>query len=190
MNPPGGAMAAKDRVDGLRRHLYADEQQSAYAILDGASIPTLLDLLAEHEPEHTCLFSGKLDPEVEQTAPYLVRLEPGSEFDRHVMEHGWGRHWGIFATVPKEQPFIAVRKHFRTFLRVRGPEGNPLLFRYYDPRVLRVYLPTCNAEETAVIFGPVTLYLLEGEDPSQALRFVPDRVGEEGDPVALSAGAQ
>jgi len=182
-------MAAEDIVDGLQRQLYADEQQSAYAILDGASIPTLLDLLEEHEPEYACLFSGKLDPEVEQTAPYLVRLQPGSDFDRHVMEHGWGHHWGIFATIPKELPFIAARKHFRTFLRVRGPEGDPLFFRYYDPRVLRVYLPTCNEEEAAVLFGPVVAYLLEGEDPSLALRFLPDRVGEEGDPVNLGSGA-
>ena len=182
-------MAVKDRVDGLQRQLYADERQFAYAVLDGASIPSLLDLLEEYEPEHTCLFSGNLDPEVEMTAPYLVRLQPGSEFDRHLMEHGWGHHWGIFATVPKEQPFVAVRKHFRTFLRVRGPEGDPLLFRYYDPRVLRVYLPTCNEDETAVIFGPVTSYLLEGDDPSTVLRFSPNRVGEEGDPVALGSGA-
>jgi hypothetical protein len=183
-------MAVKDRVEGILRHLHADERQSAYAILDGASIPDLLDLLEEYQPKHTCLFSGNLDPEVEMTAPYLVHLQPGSEFDRHVIEHGWGHHWGIFATVPKEQPFIAVRKHFRTFLRVRGPEGDPLLFRYYDPRVLRVYLPTCNEDETGVIFGPVTSYLLEDEDPSQALRFLPDRAGEEGSPLTLGSGAQ
>lgn len=182
-------MADEDRVTGLQRTINADERQTSYAVLDGASSPSLLELLEEHEPEYTCLFSGDLDPEVQQTAPYLVRLEPGSAFDRHVMEHGWGHHWGIFATVPRDQPFVAVRKHFRTFLRVRGPEGDPLLFRYYDPRVLRVFLPTCNEEETAVVFGPVTSYLVEGEDPTIALRFLPDRVGEEGDPVTLDAGA-
>lgn len=183
-------MAAKDTVDDLQRQLYADERQTAYAILDGASIPSLLDLLDEHDPEHTCLFSGKLDPEVEQTAPYLVRLQPESEFTQHVIEHGWGHHWGIFATIPTEQSFISVRKHFRTFLRVRGPEGALLLFRYYDPRVMRVYLPTCNQQETATLFGPVTSYLMEGEDSSTILRFSPDRVGEEGAPVMLGSGAQ
>lgn len=183
-------MDVNDTVDGLQRQLHADERQSAYAVLDGASIPTLLDLLDEYEPEYTCLFSGKLDPEVEQTAPYLVHMQPDSEFSRYVLEHGWGHHWGIIATVPKDQPFIAVRKHFRTFLRVRGPEGNPLLFRYYDPRVLRVFLPTCNEEESAVLFGPVTSYLMESEDPSRMLRFLPDRIGEEGDPVSLGSAAQ
>jgi len=34
-----------------------------------------------------------------------------------------------------------LRKHLRGFLRVRDEAGRRLIFRYYDPRVLRVYLP-------------------------------------------------
>jgi hypothetical protein len=30
-----------------------------------------------------------------------------------------------------------------------------LLFRYYDPRVLRVYLPSCRPSELETVFGPV-----------------------------------
>ena len=56
-----------------------------------------------------------------------------------------------------------MRNHFRKLLTVYDPNGKPLLFRYYDPRVLRVYLPTCNAEELATIFGPINSYLLEDE---------------------------
>jgi hypothetical protein len=37
--------------------------------------------------------------------------------------------------------------------------------------VLRTYLPTCNAEELATVFGPVEYYMLEAEDPNTALRF-------------------
>jgi hypothetical protein len=32
-----------------------------------------------------------------------------------------------------------------------GIKGNRLVFRYYDPRVLRVYLPTCTPDELNVI---------------------------------------
>ena len=56
---------------------------------------------------------------------------------------------------------------------VQGPEGENLYFRYYDPRVLRIYLPTCNQEEMATLFGPVTAYLLEDKDPDLLLRFTP-----------------
>jgi hypothetical protein len=35
----------------------------------------------------------------------------------------------------------------RRFLRVKDEDG--LVFRFYDPRVMRVYLPTCAAGELA-----------------------------------------
>jgi len=46
-----------------------------------------------------------------------------------------------------------------------------MLFRYYDPRVLRIYLPTCNAGELSTIFGPITGYIVEDADPWTLLRF-------------------
>ena len=54
--------------------------------------------------------------------------------------------------------------HLRTFLKVYGPDLTPLYFRYYDPRVLRTYLPTCNEQEMRTVFGPVLRYIVEDED--------------------------
>jgi hypothetical protein len=86
-----------------------------------------------------------------------------------LIEKGWGNHWGIFAVANTE--LKTMRRHFRTFLMVYDPEGKPLYFRYYDPRVLRVYLPTCNLEETDAVFGPISGYMMEGENPETLLRF-------------------
>ena len=47
-------------------------------------------------------------------------------------------------------------------------------FRYYDPRVLRVYLPTCNARELQTVFGPVLRYLVEDEKPTGLWTFWPE----------------
>ena len=49
--------------------------------------------------------------------------------------------------------------------------GKRLLFRYYDPRVLRVFLPTCTPAELAGFFGPIRGYLLEAGAPETLLRF-------------------
>jgi hypothetical protein len=46
-----------------------------------------------------------------------------------------------------------------------------MLFRYYDPRVMRTYLPTCNSDELAAIFGPVDSFLVEDESGESILRF-------------------
>lgn len=164
-------MPSAAQVDAIERMLFDDASLAVYAVLDGASMHDLPYLLDEHEVENVCLFSGRLDPEVAATAPYLARLEQDSEFLRLVLERGWGHHWGILALIPAEISFGNVRKHFRTFLRVRGPDGEPMLFRYYDPRVMRIYLPTCDEEESETVFGPATCYLMEDEEGSSIQRF-------------------
>jgi hypothetical protein len=157
-----------DLVRWLGGQLFADEMQ-VYAVLDGAIIPDLLDRLYGLQPEFICLYRGELAPDLAEVAPYLVRLDPDDEFARWVIEEGWGKSWGVFAV--SDGDMYAVRQHFRRFLIVRDPEGKPLYFRYYDPRVLRVYLPTCNADELRTVFGPLACYLLEDADPGVALRF-------------------
>jgi hypothetical protein len=140
-----------------------------YAILDGASVPELLDKLYEFGPKFECLYRGELAPDLAEVAPYLVVLEPRTQFAEWVIRSGWGQHWGVFVAASPD--LAAMRHHFRRFLTVHTEEGQPLYFRYYDPRVLRIYLPTCNAEELETVFGPVHEYLLEGESPETLVRF-------------------
>lgn len=163
--------AEKPVVEAISKALFADRDLNVYAVLDGASVEDLLDRLYDEEPEFICLYRGELAPDMAAVAPYLVRLENGSAFARWVVEQGWGGHWGIFALTGAD--LRTMRQHFRRLLQVYDENGKPLLFRYYDPRVLRVYLPTCNAEETAEFFGPVSCFAAEGEDPTVLLRFQP-----------------
>lgn len=162
-------MNVTNLVQPLYERLFADETAHVYAVLDGASVEELRPKLYELEPEYECLYRGELEPDMAEVAPYLVRLEPETEFADWLVEEGWGRHWGVYAVTDAD--LRDAHKHFRSFLTVYDPAGKPLLFRYYDPRVLRAYLPTCNAEELRTIFGPVSCYLLEDEDPKTLLRF-------------------
>jgi hypothetical protein len=165
-------IASDEMIESLSDYLFAAdpgrEEMNVFAVLDGAAIPNLLSSLYQHEPEYLCLYRGELKPDLAEVAPYLVRLEPGSEFATWVMAKGWGNHWGIFLTTQAD--IRALRRHLRKFLIVYNPEHKPVYFRYYDPRVLRLYLPTCNAEELATVFGPVESYLLEDENPQTVLR--------------------
>lgn len=169
----------------LSQHLFSDAEAKVYAVLDGASVPELLKKLYGLKPEHVCLYRGELSPDLAECAPYLVRLVPESEFCNWVLAEGWGKHWGIFAASPAQ--LTAMRKHFRMFLRVKSPEGKTLYFRYYDPRVLRTYLPTCNPEETKIIFGPITSYLCEDEKPETLLSFRAEAGVPRKEPIQLAA---
>jgi hypothetical protein len=64
-----------------------------------------------------------------------------------------------------------LRRHFRRFLRVKDARDKVLYFRYYDPRVLRAYLPGCTPGDLHAVFGPVLTYLVESRDPEKILVF-------------------
>jgi hypothetical protein len=68
-----------------------------------------------------------------------------------------------------------LRRHLREFLRVRDEAGKRLIFRYYDPRILRVYLPTCWPAELNTFFGPISAFITEGESSGEILEFRNER---------------
>lgn len=157
-------------VQALKMQLFTGQGTRVFTILDGASVPNLPGNLATFNPEHICLFRGELEPDMSQVAPYLVFLEREAPFTDWVLTNGWGEHWGIFGVTPAGMK--ELRKHFRKFLMVYDESGKSLYFRYYDPRVLRVYLPTCNADELKIVFGPVESYLVVGDEPKNGHKFL------------------
>lgn len=156
-------------VQHLSRYLFVGRESNVFAVLDGASVHNLQTSLHIFQSEYACLYRGELKPDMAQVAPYLVRLEPGSQFTDWVAVDGWGKHWGIF--VRSTADMSAVRRHLRGLLFVHDPDGRPLKFRFYDPRVLRVFLPTCNAEQLTAFFGPVDSFLLENDSADTLVRF-------------------
>jgi hypothetical protein len=152
-----------------RLSLGASSPQKVYAILDGARDERIYPAVLGCGMAFSCLYTGDLPKEMWETAPYLIHLQPDAPFTEELLRTGWGDSWGIFAagTATLEE----LRRHFRRFLRVRDEAGKSLIFRWYDPRVMRVYLPTCNTEELKVVFGPVGLYWMEGEDPDDLMQY-------------------
>lgn len=152
----------------LRQYLFRDGTYT-YAILDGASVPDLPVRLYEMNPPYLCLYRGELSDELIYVSPYLVVLFPDTQFTDWVLTECWGRHWGIFAQTPVS--LTGMRKHFRRLLTVNNPEGKPMLFRYYDPRVLPPFLMTCSGDELEIIFGDVKYYFAESAETTELFRF-------------------
>jgi hypothetical protein len=179
-------MNEKVMTQSLVEYLFSKPETNVYIVLDGASVPELPQLLWEHEPENVCLYRGEQAPDMAAVAPYLVKLEYGHPFTKLVCEQGWGKHWGIFVITPTEVEIRAMRQHFRRFLMAYDPDGKLIYFRYYDPRVLRVYLPTCNAEEIEIVFGPISCYIMEHEDSSVLVRLSSDGEKVRAEKVSLT----
>ena len=147
---------------------------SVWAILDCARDPKIYLALLESKLEFRCLYSGKLPRELEMVAPHLVELSPTNRLIGRWLDEGWGDAWGVFLKIGDG---ANLRHHLRKFLKVRSEDGQHLLFRYYDPRVLRSFLPTCRPDELKQLYGPVEKFLTESRSGQELLEFEPGNAG-------------
>ncbi|MBA4177843.1 MAG: hypothetical protein C0505_15000 [Leptothrix sp. (in: Bacteria)] len=131
---------------------------TVWALLDLARDRAVHAALIDSRLEHLCLYSGRLPRELELAAPHMVQLLPGHRLTQRLLGETFGRSWGVFLTIADP---ANLRHHLRKFLKVSSDHGRPLLFRYYDPRVLRAFLPTADGAQLAEFFGPVERWLAE-----------------------------
>jgi hypothetical protein len=120
-------------------------------------------------PANDSLYRGTRDEGLSAVAPYLFRFTPGQTFANWYLKQGWGKSWGVL--MKSGRSLEDLGKHFRNFLLVKTETGQNLYFRFYDPRVIRVFLPTCDTTQLREFFGPVDYFLVEDEDPAFVLRF-------------------
>ena len=137
--------------------------QPLFGLLDAARDPRILQLLSQTDAICESLYEGEKGAELARFAPYLVDLNSASSLLASLVEQGWGDSWGIFLS--SAGVFADVRQHLRRFLMIKQPDGEQVYFRFYDPRVLRVFVPGLNAEERVTFFGPIDCFLLETEPP-------------------------
>ncbi|EYF08092.1 DUF4123 domain-containing protein [Chondromyces apiculatus] len=134
-----------------------------YAVLDAARGERILQILRESVEPHRSLYEGAPGDPLEDVAPYLVGpLAPESRLLQCLVEEGWGKRWGLFCTTRRD--FAELRRHLRRFLVVEiDDSGERLYFRFYDPRVMRRFLPTCSPRQEEELFGDILAFFVEGE---------------------------
>jgi hypothetical protein len=160
-------------VDSIQHLLWPEETgRDIWMVADGARDIRVYSHLLDSYLESSCLYSGALPRELEYVAPYVVSLEYNDRTTRRILAEGWGDNWGVFLKCPTT--INKLRRHLREFLLVLDPGNKRMVFRYYDPRVLRIYLPTCTVTELSTFFGPIQVFWTEGRDPSTLLEFAFD----------------
>lgn len=147
---------------------YPDER--CYALVDAARKSSVYSLLCEF-PRELCSSLYQGETELAPCAPHLVAIEPRT---RERVVSLWNQQCVVF--VWSREDFAQVRRHFRKFLLVKV-DGKQLYFRFYDPRVLRVFLPSCTEAERAELHGSLRAFMAEAPDGASALLFETDGAG-------------
>jgi hypothetical protein len=131
-------------------------------VVDAARGRRVLALLRESVDDYRSLYDGIRGEALASVAPYLVALRPDSSLVERLVHEGWSRRWGIYFT--SREAFRDVRRHLRRFLLVEDDQtAKRMYFRFYDPSVLRAFLPTCTPRQREDFFGAIGCFLAEGE---------------------------
>lgn len=147
-----------------------DAQTSVYALVDTAGGAGIGDLLAPLASDIAAsLYIGALEESFGDIAPHVVAVVPNGRFLAALYEQAWGNSVVSFARSTVGLADIAG--HFRGLIGV-DIEGEGLsFFRFYDPRVLRLFLPGASGGELEALFGPVLSFVVEGETPCTAVEY-------------------
>jgi hypothetical protein len=139
-----------------------EEVGPLFAVVDASRSPRPLALVRESVDRHRSLYDGLSAETLAHAAPYLVALRPDSGLLDGLVREGWGARWAIYLS--SRRPFDEVRRHLRRFLMVEDDEtGEAFYFRFYDPKTLRVFLPTCTPRQRADFFGETDAFFAEGD---------------------------
>lgn len=136
--------------------------QNVYAILDACDEPRVPVKVQSLNERAVSLYHLRADEQLWAIAPYLVSVD--GELLDWIAAELFGTPWGIFLF--SDTDLETLRKHFRRFLIVKGPDGRELYFRYYDPRVLPTFLTTCDQQEASEFFGPISAFVVQGDGDS------------------------
>ena len=179
-------MMEQTTLSHIINHLWPEDttsdQHRVYAVLDGARDTQIEPMVRASQLPHDCLYYAPLSDDLRAAAPHIVELAADADFTRQLLQQGWGKSWGIFLITCLPTNLATVRHNCRKMNFVLGPSGQKMLFRYYDPRVLRTYLPTCTLDEVQTVFGPVKEIIMEGEKATLLHRF---QHGEQGSKATL-----
>lgn len=140
-----------------------------YLLLDGAILEQQLNQAKGLNENHRSLYRGETDPEIEAVGPFLFVYPHSEAFRAWYCENGLNDHWGILVDAPSS--FDEIYAHFRRFLMVKTEDGQQLYFRFYDPRVLRIFLPTCDSGQLRELFGPVHSFACSIPESHNTLQF-------------------
>lgn len=126
-----------------------------YLLLDGAKIENLPARLysLDENPTIEWLYHGTPYKEVFDVGPALVLLRNIGVLEQAFTEH-WQHDAGLM--IESDAPLPQLAEHLRSMIHARVTGDAALLFRYYDPRVMRHWLPALIPSEKDRMMGPVS----------------------------------
>jgi hypothetical protein len=126
----------------------------SYLLLDGAQIDRLVARLygLEESPSLHLLYQQSTYEALADVGPLLVAVRPHSELAQ-VFNQEWRATAGIWLESDASEGDLAG--YLRSLIHAQV-DGATVLLRYYDPRIMQLWLGAMDADERDPLMGPVT----------------------------------
>jgi hypothetical protein len=126
-----------------------------------------------------CLFSGDLAEELADVGGYLAQVRSWAMPVAEVVDDLMRRQLAVLLVPPAEADdldavssgaaapvpgFTQLHRHLRKFNVVYSPEGQPLFWRYYDPRALPGVTAAFGDTQRKAFLGPLEAAVVMQED--------------------------
>jgi len=141
--------------------LLISPQIHSYVLIDAANASEFTTQLLIYEPEHRNLFEGQEALELEEVAPYIVKLYQDDSFSQWVIDEVYGKDAAIF--IQSNLDIDTLTSHFRNYLHVSRQIAHPNtgklvvqegVLAFYDPRVLPIWLEKITTEKKQAFLSP------------------------------------
>ena len=141
-------------------NLAENRGEHLYAVIDIARDPFLLFAVLEgFGGDRQCLFRGQAREELGDQTAWIVRIERQAGLLDWLLDEGWNKRLVSFVVSPLLLSRLTT--HLRKFTKIRDTEGVAHFFRFYDPQVLRQYLPVFGQREHEMFFRSISCCAIE-----------------------------
>ena len=197
-------MSANQELSGFASAVLGRKRscERLYALMDSARDSELVAAASRAGEIPYSLFGPAAPDFMLRVAPRLATISipscgGGDEF-LDAWEARLGRSVGLLLATEADPP--ALLRHLSGLFQVTDEDRLRYYFRFYDPRVLRSFLPTCSALDAAEFFGPIRRIFVEDEKPGRLLivnaddglrtEILPFASSGSSEPIARSAGGR
>jgi hypothetical protein len=132
----------------------AQPPRHSYLLLDGAQIDGLVARIygLEESPSLHLLYQQSTYEALAEVGPLLVPVRPHSELAQ-VFNQEWRTTAGIWLESDVSEDDLV--DYLRSLIHAQV-DGTTVLLRYYDPRIMQLWLGAMDADERDPLMGPVT----------------------------------
>jgi hypothetical protein len=141
-----------------------------YFVADGAIMNDEIERFSDFGIAPITLYVGMEEEAIADVGPFLIDIYKNIDAQNWIIDNTDTSISGIFLKTNAE--YDDILDHLQSLILVEDEEGNEMYFRFYDPRVLIKFLPTCNASQLKQFFGPVSEFYVFEDGSKGAIKYL------------------